>query len=181
MDLHRYNQAMKSAAHAHRNQRYNSDNDTPFIAHPFFVAGVLERYGFDEDTVIAGLLHDAVEDTDMTIEDVETLFGTRVSGLVREVTFSQNIPWKERQLQAQQRLPTASPEAKAIKTADFIHHLILCTEELDQGKTTVNQHKPEEYLWKYTELLQAIGVGWNHPILDEAKKYFEIFKKKAVK
>jgi hypothetical protein len=103
----------------------------------------------------------------------------RVAGLVREVTFDQDVPWKERQYEAQRRFPNASPAAKAIKTADFIHHLILCNEELDHGKTTVNQHDPKEYLWKYEELIRAIGTGWSHPLLDEARRYLEIFKGKV--
>lgn len=179
MDLARFNRAVKAASHTHRHQKYNSDNDTPFIAHPFFVASVLQEYGFDEDTVIAGLLHDAVEDTDMTIDEVKSQFGTHVAKLVEDVTFDQTKGWKDRQHEAQARLQSASAEAKAIKTADFLHHLILCNDELDEGKPTVNQHDPKEYLWKYTELIKAVGTGWQHPLLDEAKKFFEIFRRKV--
>lgn len=181
MDLKRYNDAVKAAAVAHRHQHYNSDNDTPFFAHPFFVASLLERHGLDDDTVIAGLLHDAVEDTDMTIDEVERQFGRRVAGIVEEVTFDQTKPWSDRQHEAQLRLQSAGSEAKAVKTADIIHHLILCIDELDQGKSTVNMHDPKEYLWKYTELLKALRVGWQHPLLNEADTYFEIFKQKVVR
>ncbi|MFH1207528.1 MAG: HD domain-containing protein [Patescibacteria group bacterium] len=181
MGFVRYNKAIKAASHTHRHQKYNSDNDTPFIAHPFFVASVLIQYGFDEDAVIAGLLHDAVEDTDMTLDEVRTQFGSRVAGLVEEVTFDQAVAWKERQHEAQVRLRTVSAEAKAIKTADFLHHLILCNEQLDEGSKTVNLHEPQEYLWKYTELIKAIGTGWSHPLLEEAKKHFEIFRQKVGK
>ncbi|MFA6553786.1 MAG: HD domain-containing protein [Patescibacteria group bacterium] len=181
MDLVRFNRAISAASHMHRHQKYNSDNDTPFIAHPFFVASVLQEYGFDEDTVIAGLLHDAVEDTDMTLEEVRVQFGASVARLVEEVTFDQTKAWADRQHEAQVRLQTVSAEAKAIKTADFLHHLILCNDQLDQGSATVNQHEPQEYIWKYSELIAAVGTGWSHPLLAEAKKYFEIFKQKAGK
>lgn len=58
----------------------------PYVSHPIAVAGILVDWGMDIDTVIAGVLHDTIEDTDVTINDIESLFGRDVSFLVDGVS-----------------------------------------------------------------------------------------------
>lgn len=77
--------AILFATKAHDGQRRKSDN-VDMIFHPFTVGTILQRAGMDENTVIAGILHDVVEDTKYEIEDIENIFGKEVRKRVEEVT-----------------------------------------------------------------------------------------------
>jgi guanosine-3',5'-bis(diphosphate) 3'-pyrophosphohydrolase len=76
--------AVDVATEAHKGQKRKSGE--PYIIHPIAVASTLIDWGMDIDSVIAGVLHDTVEDTDITLDRVETLFGKDVSFLVDGVT-----------------------------------------------------------------------------------------------
>lgn len=76
--------AIDVASEAHEGQKRRSGE--PYIIHPLFVASTLIDWGMDIDSVLAGILHDTVEDTDITLEKIESLFGKDVSFLVDGVT-----------------------------------------------------------------------------------------------
>ena len=76
--------AIDFATHAHEGQKRKSGE--PYIIHPLAVAGILIECTMDIDTVLAGVLHDTVEDTDMTLEEIENQFGDDVAFLVDGVT-----------------------------------------------------------------------------------------------
>jgi guanosine-3',5'-bis(diphosphate) 3'-pyrophosphohydrolase len=76
--------AVDFATHAHQGQKRKSGE--PYIIHPLAVAGILIDWAMDIDTVLAGVLHDAVEDTDATLEEIESQFGGDVAFLVDGVT-----------------------------------------------------------------------------------------------
>lgn len=76
--------AISVATEAHRGQKRVSGDD--YISHPLEVAGILIDWGMDMDTVVAGILHDTLEDTEFTLEQIETLFGRDVAFLVDGVT-----------------------------------------------------------------------------------------------
>src|SRR5690606_22181510 len=76
--------AISVATEAHRDQKRKSGDD--YITHPLQVAATLIEWGMDMDTVIAGVLHDTVEDTGVTLEQIETLFGRDIAFLVDGVT-----------------------------------------------------------------------------------------------
>lgn len=76
--------AINFASEKHRGQKRKSGE--PFITHPLAVAGILLDWGLDIDTILAGILHDTVEDTDTTLVDIEALFGRDVAFLVDGVT-----------------------------------------------------------------------------------------------
>ncbi len=76
--------ALDFATKAHEGQKRRSGE--PYIVHPKAVQKILEEWGMDEDTIIAGILHDTVEDTDVTLEDIEKEFGESVAFLVDGVT-----------------------------------------------------------------------------------------------
>jgi GTP pyrophosphokinase len=76
--------AIDFATSAHANQKRASKE--PFIVHPLFIADTLISWGMDIDSVLAGILHDTIEDTDVKIEEIETNFGDDVAFLVAGVT-----------------------------------------------------------------------------------------------
>ena len=78
---HRLEQALRYAALGHQGQERRTGK-LPYFEHVVAVAWILDRAGFDEDVVIAGLLHDLVEDTPTTPQDIEARFGRTVTDLV---------------------------------------------------------------------------------------------------
>lgn len=80
----RIKHAIEVATKAHEGQFRKTGE--PYIVHPLAVKKILEEWGMDEDTIIAGILHDTVEDTDLTIEDIKREFGDTVAFLVDGVT-----------------------------------------------------------------------------------------------
>ena len=80
----RVSRAVEMARKAHEGQFRKTGE--PYIVHPLAVKKILEEWGMDEDTIIAGILHDTVEDTDLTLNDIKQEFGESVAFLVDGVT-----------------------------------------------------------------------------------------------
>ena len=83
-DSPRVQKAVEIAKQAHEGQFRKTGE--PYIVHPLAVKKILEEWGMDEDTVIAGVLHDTIEDTDLTLNDIKQEFGESVAFLVDGVT-----------------------------------------------------------------------------------------------
>ena len=99
--------AILFATKAHDGQRRKTDN-VDMIFHPFTVGMLLQRVGADDDTVIAGILHDVVEDTKYTLDDIENIFGKNVRNIVDEVTEDKSLEWKKRKEEAIEKVRNAS-------------------------------------------------------------------------
>ena len=86
--------AIEVAARAHRDQ-LRKGTDVPYITHPYGVGLMLARAGYDEEVIAAGILHDTVEDTDVTPEQVRETFGARVADIVRgRSEQDKDLPWE---------------------------------------------------------------------------------------
>ncbi|XP_029398543.1 guanosine-3',5'-bis(diphosphate) 3'-pyrophosphohydrolase MESH1 isoform X4 [Mus pahari] len=118
-------EAADFAAHKHRQQRRKDPEGTPYINHPIGVARILTHEAGITDIVVlqAALLHDTVEDTDTTLDEVELHFGAQVRRLVEEVTDDKTLPKLERKRQQVERAPHSSPGAKLVKLADKLYNL----------------------------------------------------------
>ena len=89
--------AKEFAINAHKGQIRKSDPDKPMIIHPISVGNLLEEYGFDDNVISAGYLHDVVEDTDYTIDDIRKEFGDDIANLVMCATEpNKKLSWEER-------------------------------------------------------------------------------------
>jgi guanosine-3',5'-bis(diphosphate) 3'-pyrophosphohydrolase len=117
--------ALAFAAHKHRDQRRKDADASPYINHPIALADVLvNEGGVDEPDVLCGaLLHDTVEDTDTTREELETRFGARIAGIVLEVTDDKTLEKAERKELQVEHAAHISREAKLVKLADKICNL----------------------------------------------------------
>ncbi len=121
----KYNIALQFAtiAHAEQKRKYTSE---PYINHPIAVANIIQELGLHEDIVCAALLHDVVEDTPVTIDQIEGKFGIIISRLVDQLTdvytheAYPHIPRRERKKLECYRLLNVSGTAKTIKLADLI-------------------------------------------------------------
>ncbi len=128
LNLKKVRRAYEFAAKAHEGQFRVSGE--PYIVHPVETAKILAKLHVDEDTVIAGLLHDVPEDTSYTLEDVEKEFGKHVAQLVFALTKLSKVHYKhsmgERQIQSLQRMfiETADdPRVIVIKLSDRLHNM----------------------------------------------------------
>lgn len=117
--------ALRFAAQKHRDQRRKGGDRAPYINHPIDVAEILWRIGGirDLDTLVAALLHDTVEDTNTTPEEIREQFGDTVRGLVMEITDDKTLPKEERKRLQIVNAPHKSPRAKQIKLADKISNV----------------------------------------------------------
>ena len=113
------------AAHKHRNQRRKDADASPYINHPLSLARVLSVEGgiTDVETICAALLHDTIEDTDTTPEELKNEFGARICALVIEVTDDTSLSKVERKLAQIKHAAQLSDKAKRVKIADKICNL----------------------------------------------------------
>jgi guanosine-3',5'-bis(diphosphate) 3'-pyrophosphohydrolase len=114
--------ALKFAAEKHRAQRRKDSEATPYINHPIAVAELLIRIGSVTDltTLLAAILHDTLEDTQTTIQEIEQQFGKEVCRIVQEVTDDKTLPKPKRKQMQIAHAPHLSKSAKQIKIADKI-------------------------------------------------------------
>lgn len=124
-DLSAILDALLFAAEKHRFQKRKGPQAYPYIIHPIGVAHHLLTIGnvTDRDVLIAALLHDTVEDTNTTFEEISKAFGLRVESFVREVTDDKNLPKAERKRMQIVNAPHKSSEAAQIKLADKYFNL----------------------------------------------------------
>lgn len=113
--------AVAFAAEKHRHQRRKDAHASPYINHPIALANLLKREGVDDVAVLcAALLHDTIEDTRTTPEELRTRFGELVTTIVLEVTDDKTLPKAERKRLQVQHAGSASERAKLVKLADKI-------------------------------------------------------------
>jgi len=117
--------ALAFAAHKHRDQRRKDAEASPYINHPIALAEVLAGEGgvADVEVLAAALLHDTIEDTATTGEELRSQFGGRIAGMVAEVTDDQDLPKAERKRLQIEHAAELSPGAKLVKLADKICNL----------------------------------------------------------
>jgi (p)ppGpp synthase/HD superfamily hydrolase len=124
-DLVRIMKAADAAARWHMSQRRKGQAAEPYINHLLEVADLVATAtaGGEPDAVIAALLHDAVEDQEVTLEQIAAKFGARVAGIVREVTDDKSLPKAERKRLQVETAGRKSREAKLVKLADKTSNL----------------------------------------------------------
>ena len=117
--------ALAFSAHKHRDQRRKDPQASPYINHPIGLANVLRNEGGirDEVVICAALLHDTVEDTQTSREELEREFGKLICRIVLEVTDDKRLPRQERKRLQIEHAPHLSRRAKLVKLADKICNL----------------------------------------------------------
>src|SRR5438270_10454843 len=106
--------AIELAATAHRHQ-VRKGTDIPYITHPYVVGIMLAQIGCDEEVVAAGILHDTVEDTPLTLDDIRAQFGDRVASIVEGCSEpDKSASWEHRKQHTLEYLKSAPWEVRIV-------------------------------------------------------------------
>lgn len=129
-DLSKLLQAISFSAKKHSFQKRKGADGEPYINHPVEVANLLANVGKVQniDVLIAAVLHDTIEDTQTSAEEITNLFGAEVCGMVLEVTDDKSLPKAERKQKQIEHAPHLSDGAKHIKLGDKISNIRDVTE-----------------------------------------------------
>ncbi len=180
MKLDKIEYAIYYATKAHKGQKRKVE-DVDMIFHPFTVGMILQRNNCDEDTVTAGILHDVVEDTPHTFDDIEREFGKTVRDYVYDASEpDKSLEWIERKKHTIQQIKNAPLPSKLIVACDKISNLqdVLCNIE-KYGEDKIISRNYEQQKWYYTSVYESCinGVDKTHPIFERYKKILEeVFK-----
>ncbi len=117
--------ALEFAAKKHRDQRRKDHAASPYINHPITLVNILvtEAFIHNPDVLASALLHDTIEDTDTTADEIALHFGKKIASIVLEVTDDTTLTRDERKARQIERAHTLSPEAHLVKLADKIANL----------------------------------------------------------
>ncbi len=117
--------AVAFAADKHRTQRRKDADASPYINHPIALANVLANEGGVTDVVVlsAAVLHDTIEDTNTTAEELTAIFGPKITATVLDVTDDKSLDKHVRKQRQIEHAPHISKEAKLVKLADKICNL----------------------------------------------------------
>jgi len=151
--------AIEVAAKAHLNQNRKS-TDIPYITHPFSVAILLSQAGCSEEVIVAGILHDAIEDTSITLQYIQENFGDKVASIVKGCTEpDKSLPWKERKKHTIEFLKTAPLEIRLVACADKLHNVRTIASDYkkigDEVWNRFNEGKKEQE-WYYRGLVESL-------------------------
>ena len=157
VDINKITEAFTLAAESHGGQKRRSGED--YILHPVEVAEILVDMRMDTDTVVAGILHDVVEDTLITLPDIEYSFGKDVSKLVDGVTKLRNLPKTDsKKIENIRKMVVAMSEdirVVIIKLADRLHNM----RTLKYMSPEKQQIKSKETIEIYAPIAHRIGMA----------------------
>ncbi|XP_058792426.1 guanosine-3',5'-bis(diphosphate) 3'-pyrophosphohydrolase MESH1 [Phymastichus coffea] len=169
------------AAEKHSRQRRCNKEQTPYINHPIGVANILVQEGevFDPDVIAAALLHDTVEDTETTFEEIEKYFGEKIRKIIEEVTDDKSLPKQERKQLQIEHAAKSSQEAKLVKLADILYNLRDLEKETPVGWTSERVHEYFEWAESVVNGLRGTNgiiedyldeIFYNHAVMEEQNK-----------
>jgi (p)ppGpp synthase/HD superfamily hydrolase len=116
--------ALEMAERAHAGQTRSGSGGMAYIHHPVAVAELLAEHGYDEQTVAAALLHDVVEDSETSVEEIAARFGRPVAELVEALTDDESVePYERRKDEHRRRVEEAGGDALAIYAADKLSNV----------------------------------------------------------
>jgi guanosine-3',5'-bis(diphosphate) 3'-pyrophosphohydrolase len=162
-DLKKLMQALEFASRKHKDQRRKDIDASPYINHPISLANILcnEAHVSDIDVICGALLHDTVEDTDTTEEELKIEFGEKICRIVMDVTDNTDLTRVERKQAQIDHAAHASDQAKLVKLADKISNLRDVAVNAPPGWSL--ERRQEYFDWAKQVIDQVRGV---HPLLE---------------
>ncbi len=178
-------QAIRAAAVLHKDQLRKGDMPFPYVTHVISVALIVSDYTEQEDIIAAALLHDTLEDTDYTAEELQEDFGGAVRDMVEALSEPQSessgskVPWKKQKSVYAEQLSKAPDGSLMIAAADKIHNMRAIVEDYfdDHAKFVANfGGKLDERIEAYQAIADVLNERLENAILEEFNKVFEEYK-----
>ena len=152
--------AIHFSAVAHRNQRRKDSDKTPYINHPIEVMHILSEAGItDIDTLCAAVLHDTIEDTGVSYEQLCNEFGTSVACIVSECSDDKSLPKEVRKQEQIKHAAHVSNQAKLVKSADKLSNL--CGLDINPPTKWSQEEINGYFTWSYAVWLSLRGCNKN--------------------
>ncbi len=150
--------SLSLASHLHRHHVRHDANETPYISHLVAVAMYLQCVTDDDDIIVAGVMHDSIEDVpDYTYDDLVNDCGIHVADIVTSVTENKSLPYKEMKLDYIEKVKSHGIETLLVSLADKLHNAkslsTMPTEKIHKG-----------HLWLYEEILAVAKEKMEHKI-----------------
>lgn len=180
--------AIYKAGVLHKGQKRKTDN-LPYTTHPFSVAFILSNYTNDEDVIVAGLLHDVLEDVKgYYFKDLEKDFGSKVAGIVKEVSEDKDpnieedkkATWQRRKEGYLSYLKNSSYEAMMVCCADKIHNLGSDIEAYKEQGNKIWENfnsSSDKRMWFYEEVLKILEEKLDNKIVKEFEEVYSEARK----
>lgn len=170
----RLEEAIQFAMDAHKGQT-RKGSDKPYILHPIETLQILSSMDADTNLMIAGILHDTIEDTDVTLLDIYDKFGADVAALVNGHTEDKRKIWYMRKLITTDNLPNESIRAKMLTIADKVANMrnMLADHHRIGDELWERFNAPKEFqAWYYSNLHDGLAELQNYP--ETADIYWEM-------
>ena len=168
--------AIKVSTKAHEGQ-YRKGTNLPYISHPYAGGMLLMSSECTSEVVAAGILHDTVEDTELTLLDIEEQFGPKVASIVEECSEpNKEWSWEERKEHTIEYLKTAPIEVKLVTCADKLHNVRTMYENYQlEGEDFWNRFNrgKEKQAWYYRNIVKSLRVNSTFPMLDALQEEVE--------
>ena len=184
MYTYRIEQALRAVTILHKDQVRKGSVPLPYVSHLFAVAMIAVDYTDDEDVLITALLHDTLEDTDYTPEELETDFGGKVREFVEALTEPGDTEtkvhtWKEAKAKYTKQLRKAPEESLIVAAADKIHNMRSMVEEYFDDHARFEKEfngTAEDRLIQYQEISNILNKSLKNKILNEFNHVFTEYK-----
>ena len=174
--------ALVFARQKHKGQ-ISINGTTPYINHCIEVARLINKCGYSENAVIAGLVHDTINKSDTTLEEIENVFGEGISNIVEPLVESSDptLTWQQKKLQHILNITNASEEVVIVSVADNLQSASeifqIWTRIGDSAFLTLNTNK-ENYKWFFRSLSEMYFIRGlffeNQGILELSRKFTKV-------
>lgn len=173
--------AINYAAIKHKGQVRIGDGSLPYIIHPIAVAWILNSWDASEDVIIAGLLHDTVEDCGVSLKELDKEFGEKIAIMVEDVSEEysfkkynkQSESWLVRKQKYLDHIKISSIESMTICVADKIHNLRSFKQYYENfGEKIFDTFyfPSDNKVWFFEEILQIVENNLESSIVEELKE-----------
>jgi len=178
-------QAIQAAAVLHQDHTRKGSVPIPYITHLVAVMMILRDYTNDENTLVAALLHDTLEDTDYTSDEMKDDFGEEVTAIVETLTeplygSEEKLSWKETKLRYAKQIKCGPLAAVQIAAADKAHNFRSVVEEYHEDHSRFMKDfgtKLEQRLDAYQLIANSVNSRLKDGIVHEFNHTFEAYKK----
>jgi (p)ppGpp synthase/HD superfamily hydrolase len=180
---HKIQKAISIASLAHKEQK-RKITGVPYISHPLSAGLILAKTKAPEDVIVAGILHDTIEDTNLTKEFIQKEFGADVARMVNDVTEQdKNLSWDERKKVACEHIEHMQQDSLLVKSADVLDNMLdmIASYKKDGAKIFFNfKASSDKQLSRHQKLISELKRAWkDNPLLLEIEKGLAEFTKIA--